>query len=117
MITALMAKAGTYVAIFAIGGLLSLMVEHKLFTNKPDNIDYKQIRAMVAEEIKSIPAPTVSVQPFDVEKIKGLKQFNYAPQFTGSVSVAGVDSTALRKMIDASVDRSIKKNVKQKFLK
>lgn len=55
------------------------------------------------------PEPTVSVQPFEVEKIKGLREFNYAPSFTGSISVAGVDSTALRRMIDRSLAEALAK--------
>ncbi len=53
------------------------------------------------------PEPTVSIQPFDVDKVKGVKNFNYAPQFSGSISVAGVDSTALRKMIDGCLNRAL----------
>jgi hypothetical protein len=63
------------------------------------------------------PEPTVSVQPFDVEKIKGVKSFNYSPQFTGSISVAGVDSTRLKQIIQHSVDESLQKYVKPKFLR
>lgn len=55
------------------------------------------------------PEPTVSVQPFEVEKIKGLREFVYSPQFSGSISVAGVDSTALRRMIDQSMSNSFAK--------
>lgn len=55
------------------------------------------------------PEPTVSVQPFDVDKIKGLRSFVYTPQFSGSIRVAGVDSTALRKMIDASMEKAMQK--------
>lgn len=55
------------------------------------------------------PEPTVSVQPFDVDKIKGLREFNYAPQFTGSIQVAGVDSSSIRRMIDVSVDKAFQK--------
>lgn len=68
------------------------------------------------------PQPTVSVQPFDVDKIKGVKSFAYSPQFSGSIQVAGVDSTALRKMIDNSMDHAFKrymnegkKNSKNRF--
>jgi hypothetical protein len=52
------------------------------------------------------PEPTVSVQPFDVDKVKGVKNFNYAPQFSGSISVAGLDSTAIRKMFETSINRA-----------
>lgn len=55
------------------------------------------------------PEPSVSVQPFDVDKIKGVKSFVYQPQFSGSIQVAGVDSTALRKMIDKSMDEAFQR--------
>lgn len=63
------------------------------------------------------PEPTVSVQPFDVEKIKGVKEFNYSPQFSGAISVAGADSSRLKQIIQQSVDESLKKYLKPKFLK
>lgn len=52
------------------------------------------------------PEPTVSIQPFEVEKIKGLRNFSYNPQFSGSIRVAGVDSTALQRMIDGGIERA-----------
>lgn len=55
------------------------------------------------------PEPTVSVQPFEVEKIKGLKEFVYSPQFTGSISVSGVDSLSVKRMINTSIDAGFKK--------
>src|SRR5688572_2942322 len=55
--------------------------------------------------------PTVSVQPFDVEKIKNLKAFTYSPGFTGSISVAGVDSTSIKRYIDAAVLNAFEKHV------
>lgn len=55
--------------------------------------------------------PTVSVQPFDVEKIKNLKAFTYSPGFTGSISVAGVDSTSIKRYIDQAVLSAFEKHV------
>lgn len=60
------------------------------------------------------PQPTVSVQPFDVEKIKNLKQFTYQPAFTGSISVAGVDSTAIKRYIDNAITKSLSSDKKSK---
>ena len=59
----------------------------------------------------------VSVQPFDVDKIKNLKTFQYAPQFSGNISVAGVDSLRLKIIIQQSVDASLKQYLKPRFLK
>lgn len=60
------------------------------------------------------PEPTVSVQPFDVDKIKGLRAFNYAPSFTGSIKVAGVDSASISRMIEHSVDKAFQKYTTKK---
>lgn len=57
------------------------------------------------------PPPTVQVQPFDVEKIKNLREFTYAPKFTGSISVAGVDSSSVRIFIEESVMKAFEKHV------
>lgn len=61
------------------------------------------------------PEPTVSIQPFDVDKIKGVKAFNYSPQFLGNISVAGVDSVGLSRMIDRAIDQSLNKHVGKKI--
>lgn len=60
------------------------------------------------------PAPSVSVQPFDVDKIKNLKAFTYSPQFTGAISVAGVDSVAIKRYIEEAVMRAISQEGKKK---
>lgn len=57
------------------------------------------------------PAQAVSVQPFEVEKIKNLKAFTYSPAFTGSISVAGVDSTAIKRYIDQAVIKAFEAHV------
>jgi hypothetical protein len=68
---------------------------------------------------KPVPCPTVvcpeavTIQPFDSEKIKNVRSFTYAPQFTGTVSVAGVDSTSIRKFIDQSVMRAFEAHVQK----
>jgi hypothetical protein len=53
----------------------------------------------------------VSIQPFEVEKMKNLRNFTYTPQFTGTVSVAGVDSATVRKYIDESVMKAFERHV------
>lgn len=60
------------------------------------------------------PEPTVEVQPFEVEKIKGLRSFQYSPQFSGNISVAGVDSASIARMIDVSVDRAFKRYIEKR---
>lgn len=58
------------------------------------------------------PEPQVQIQPIEVEKIKGLKTFTYSPQFTGSIQVAGVDSTSVRRIIEGSINRALKNKQK-----
>lgn len=53
--------------------------------------------------------PAVEVQSFDVNKIKNMRSFTYSPQFQGSIQVAGVDSTALRRMIRESLQEELKR--------
>lgn len=53
--------------------------------------------------------PAVSVQPFDVEKIKNLRTFTYQPSYSGSISVAGVDSAFVKRAIREAVQEEFKK--------
>lgn len=57
-------------------------------------------------ECPECPQPTVSIQPFDVEKIKNLKQFHYSPEFTGSISVAGIDSSSIKRYINEAIQET-----------
>ncbi|MGL6121692.1 MAG: hypothetical protein ACRC1W_01385 [Shewanella sp.] len=59
------------------------------------------------------PEPSVSIQPFEVDKIKNLKAFTYSPAFTGSVHIAGVDSTALQRYVESAVMKAFEKHVKK----
>ena len=57
--------------------------------------------------------PAVSIQPFDVNKIKNLKNFSYSPNFSGSISVSGVDSGFVKKAIDESITRALNQTRKK----
>lgn len=96
-------KLGIPLLIFALGGIGGMFLQHKVFAPKIE---------IPACPDCSCPEPTVSVQPFDVEKIKGLREFNYSPQFTGSVSLNGVDSAAVKRFIDEAVMRAFDKHIK-----
>lgn len=87
------------------GGIVSgIAVQQKILNPKPV-VDKKCPDC-------NCPAQAVSVQPFEVEKIKNLKAFTYAPEFTGSISVAGVDSAAIRRYIDQAVMRAFESHVR-----
>lgn len=110
MITsALFGKAGLTIALIGAGLVGGIFVQQKVLNDK--KIDYDEIRGIVSQELGKVPPPTVSVQPFDVDKIKGLKEFNYSPNYTGNIAVNGVDSSAVRRWIEQSVIRAIEKHV------
>lgn len=113
MFTKIIAKFAPFIITALVAAIGTLAVNKKFFTPETPKIDYSQVRSIVASELKKVPPPTVSVQPFEVEKIKGLREFVYSPQFTGSIEVAGVDSTSIRRMIDDAFKRYIEANLPQ----
>lgn len=60
------------------------------------------------------PEPTVSVQPFDVEKIKNLRSFTYSPNYSGSIQVAGVDSVSVRRWIERAIGEALSDGKKRR---
>lgn len=98
--SALLGKAGILAAIFTLGIIGGITLQQRVLNEK------------VTCPSCECPNPTVSVQPFDVEKIKGIKSFNYSPSYTGNIAVSGVDSTAVRKWIEQSVMHAIELHVK-----
>lgn len=104
LLKTLLTKIGTP-ALLAAGIFAGGMFTQKKFTRDcPDCIP----------PACNCPQPTVSVQPFDVEKIKNLKAFTYSPEFTGAISVAGVDSTAIRKYVEQAVEKAFERLDKKK---
>jgi hypothetical protein len=85
-----------------------LAVFATLYLAKPEPVEIPACPAC------NCPEPTVSVQPFEVEKIKGLKSFEYSPSFTGSIAVSGVDSSSVKRYINQSVDAAFNKYVQSK---
>jgi len=78
-----------------MGGIMGGSVVQKKFLSDPPR-PCPTCPACVCPE-------SVSVQPFEMEKMKGVKEFNYRPEFTGNISVAGVDSTMIKKYLDDAV--------------
>ena len=102
--SALFGKAGLIAILVGAGGLLGITFSQRVLVPKAsEKIDYAEIRTIIASELQAMPQPTVSVQPFDVDKIKGIREFNYSPQFSGSIQVSGVDSTSVRRYIREAV--------------
>jgi len=58
------------------------------------NIDYKQIKDIIETALKSN-----SVQGFEVEKMKNIKGFTYAPSFISNVDLCK-DSTLVFKILE-----------------
>lgn len=97
----LLSKFAPYLVVGLIFSLATLFVDKRFFEKEQEPCP---------DCICDCPEPpTVSVQPFEVDKIKGLRSFQYSPQFSGHISVAGVDSASVRKMITESVDAAFKK--------
>ncbi|HMG94360.1 MAG TPA: hypothetical protein VK589_30075 [Chryseolinea sp.] len=93
-------------AILAFGMVAGIGVQQKVFSSPPEQVVDMKCPDCIC------PQSAVSVQPFEVEKIKNLKAFTYSPEFTGSISVAGVDSIAIKRYIDHAVMRAFEKHVK-----
>lgn len=101
VLSAIISKLGLPIIVLGFGVMTGIGIQQKVLNPKP--VSCPQCPACVC------PEPTVSVQPFDVEKIKNLKTFTYSPGFTGSISVAGVDSASIRKFIDDAVTKAFAK--------
>lgn len=104
ILTSLLPKIIAPLALLSFGVVAGIGVQQKVLNPKPIEVP--------ACPSCNCPQPSVSIQPFEVEKIKNLKAFTYAPEFTGSISVAGVDSTAIKRYIDDAVMRAFEKHVK-----
>ena len=76
-------------ALCLVTGLaIGVFVEHRL--EKPlkidcELIDYAQVEAIVARQVK-----THAIQPLDIDKIKRVKGFTYAPHY--SISLCSQDT-------------------------
>jgi hypothetical protein len=107
----LLGKLVIPIVIFVFGAVGGMFLQQKVFAPRPEKFDYSQVRAIIATEIKNIAPPTVSVQPFDADQLRRVKEFNYSPQFSGSVNVVGVDSSLVQKYIDEAVMAAFEKHI------
>jgi hypothetical protein len=105
MVGTLLSKLGLPLLVAGGGFMGGMMFQGKVL--KP-NIKVETVTCPEAAPCICNP-PAVEVQSFDVNKIKNMRSFTYAPQFQGSIQVAGVDSTALRNMIRQSIQQEFKK--------
>jgi hypothetical protein len=100
----ILSKFALPLLIFVFGSIAGIGVQQKVLNEKvrfPEPVPCPPCNCPEA----------VSIQPFDVQKMKNLKEFSYSPQFSGSVSVAGVDSATVRKYIEQSIMRAFEKHV------
>lgn len=63
---------------FVIGGVVSLRIASNSFDRS-----LKKVYENQKDCPDCICPPTISVAPFDVEKIKGVRNFTYSPSFVG----------------------------------
>lgn len=104
MLNVILAKIAVPALILVGGAVAGIGIQQKVFNPDP-------VQAVECPDC-NCPQPQVSVQPFDVDKIKNLKTFTYSPGFTGSISVAGVDSSSIKRYIDDAVMKAFAKHVK-----
>lgn len=93
----ILGKVGTFMPAILIGLIGGVALDQKVFRSSP--VPCPQCPACIC------PEPTVEAQRFDMDKMKGVKEFNYMPEFTGNISVAGVDSSMIKKYLDQAVKK------------
>lgn len=108
---ALVSKLFFPLLIFVFGGIGGMFLQHKVFAPPVEKFDYTKVQSIMNEVVKNISPPTVSVQPFDADQLKRVKEFNYSPQFSGSVNVVGVDSALVKKYIEQAVLTAFEKHI------
>lgn len=88
-----------------------LLIDDRL--DKPclcEPTDYGQIGGIVEKALEAN-----AVQPFDVEKIKNVKGFSYAPQYH-TVMEAGKDTAFLRTVIENAIRKELQAQTKKRGL-
>src|SRR5690242_16522625 len=107
--TTIISKIGVP-ALFVLGGVVAgVGLQQRVLSAKPVPCP----QCPPAPACICPPQTAVSVQPFDVQKIKNLKAFTYQPEYHGVITVAGVDSTVIRKYVTSAVDRAFNEYKKQ----
>jgi len=99
-----------YVICFSVGISAGMMISKKL--EKPqqnvNNIDYRQIKEIIETALKSN-----SVQGFEVEKMKNIKGFTYAPNFISNVDLCK-DSAMVFKILERINVQDMRNETKDK---
>lgn len=100
--TAIFSKGFAPLLFIAAGAIAGIGMQQRIFNQKPLPCPQcPQPPACVCP-----PQTAVSVQPFDVQKIKNLRAFTYQPEYNGVITVAGVDSTVMKKYINEAVQKA-----------
>lgn len=107
MLTPLFARFAYPVIMLMIGTLSGIYLQEKVLS-KECRFECPKIPEM------KCPAPTIQMQPFEVEKMKNIKGFTYSPQYSGNISIAGSDTTHLREIIESSIAKALKSNPPKK---
>lgn len=111
MWTAILSKIGLPVLFVAAGSVGGMVLQTKI-QKKPEPVDYvkidKMIRSTINEAFENHPAPAVSIQPFEADQLKKVKEFNYNPTFSGNITIA-TDSAALNKAIANAIAKAFEK--------
>lgn len=111
MWTAILSKIGFPVLFIVAGSVGGMFLQSKL-QKKPEPVDYVKINQMIVTTINQAfenhPSPAVSIQPFDADQLKKVKEFNYNPTFSGNITIA-TDSVALNKAIANAVQQAFEK--------
>ncbi len=103
----ILSKIALPIALFAFGLVGGIFLQQRVISRPVEIPSCPDCRC---------PDPVVSVQPFDVKTLKKIGEFTYAPEFHGNISVSGVDSTSINKMITEAIDKSFKKYSERKGL-
>jgi len=116
MWTAILSKIGLPVLFIAAGSVGGMVLQTKI-QKKPEPVDYVKINTMIVTTInhafENHPSPAVSIQPFDADQLKRVKEFNYNPTFSGNITIA-TDSAALNKAIAKAVEDAFEKQYPSK---
>jgi len=103
MFLSLLSKFSVPVVLFLVGTLAGIYLQEKVIAREC------KLECPKAPDC-NCPAPTVQMQPFEVDKMKNIKGFTYSPQYSGNISIGGADTTRLREIVEKSITKALKGN-------
>jgi len=103
--TTILSKAIVPVLFLAGGAVAGIGLQQRVFNPKP-------VPCPPAPACICPPQTAVSVQPFDVQKMKNIRAFTYQPEYKGVISIAGVDSLTIKKYINDAIVKAFNEHVK-----